>query len=140
MTITSFSGEYRFLSNFWLCAVPADDGFSYPSTEHAYQAEKTLDPDQRQKIRLADTSGIAKRLGRSVTKRPDWDDIKLGVMERLLRHKFTLHPSLKEKLLATGDRKLIEGNTWGDTYWGVCKGTGENNLGKLLMKIREELR
>ncbi len=53
--------------------------------------------------------------------------------------KFTRHFDLREKLLATGDRKLVEGNTWGDTFWGVCRGNGKNHLGKILMKIRAEL-
>ena len=137
--INSFRGEYRWLSNFWLCTIYLD-GYSYPSTEHAYQAAKTDNPVDRDRIRKAPTCKEAKHLGYLVKLRSDWESIKLSVMEDLLRQKFTDYPDLKQKLLATGDQELIEGNTWNDTYWGVCNSKGENHLGKLLMKIRAELR
>ena len=85
------------------------------------------------------TPGEAKRMGRQVTLRKDWEDVKISVMEKGLRMKFAI-PELRDKLLATGEEELVEGNWWGDTCWGVCKGVGANNLGKLLMKIREESR
>jgi ribA/ribD-fused uncharacterized protein len=72
--------------------------------------------------------------------RPDWEQVKILIMTSLVRDKFTRHQDLKEQLLATGDAELIEGNWWGDTFWGVCKGKGENHLGKVLMKVREELK
>lgn len=131
--IKEFQGEYRWLSNFWPCII-----YAYPSVEHAYQAMKTLDQKQREQIRLAPTAAAAKKLGRSVTVRTDWNDIKLRVMEVCLRCKFK-HQDLRAKLIATKGLELIEGNWWNDTYWGVCKGKGENHLGKLLMKIRSEL-
>ena len=87
---------------------------------------------------MAETPGLAKKLGRKATIRPDWEKIKLPIMEYLLRQKFG-DKTLKALLIGTGDAELVEGNMWGDTYWGVCKGKGENHLGKLLMKIREEL-
>lgn len=71
--------------------------------------------------------------------RSDWEEVKLGVMEGLLREKFS-DPELRRKLLATGERELVEGNDWGDSFWGVCAGRGKNHLGRLLMKLREELR
>lgn len=137
-TIGSFAGPYRFLSNFWSSAVVLD-GHSYRTVEHAFQAAKTNDEDARRRIRNEHDAAAAKRKGRSVDLREDWEEVKLDVMEGLLRQKFGTEP-LKSKLLKTGKATLIEGNWWGDKYWGVCDGKGENHLGKLLMKIREELR
>jgi len=138
-TIASFSGEYQFLSNFWDATVSLE-GESYRSTESAFQAAKTLNPDERKEIRMELTPGRAKRLGRRVQLRPDWDRIKDDVMLELVRQKFTRHPDLAARLLATGHATLIEGNTWRDTYWGVCDGAGQNKLGQILMKVRGELR
>lgn len=138
-TINSFTGDYRFLSNFYPCQVELD-GRTYPSTEHAYQAAKTLKLDERKPFYKSPlpTAGEAKKLGRKLTLRSDWEGVKLSVMEGLLRQKFN-QPELKEKLLETGDATLVEGNTWGDTFFGVDKRKGgQNHLGKLLMKIRNE--
>lgn len=135
--IDSFNGKYRFLSNFAPCKVQLD-GIEYSSTESAYQAAKTLNPEGRRKIREAKTPGEAKKLGRTVYLREDWEEIKLDVMENLLRQKFNQH-DFKKALLNTEDEELVEKNNWGDTVWGVCKGKGQNHLGKLLMKIRKEL-
>lgn len=110
----------------------------YPTVEHAYQAAKTLDGGVRKSIRTAETAGKAKKIGNSLHLRSDWEDRKLPTMEELLRKKFNL-PYLSRKLVGTSGELLIEGNTWGDHYWGVCDGWGENNLGKLLMRIRDEL-
>jgi len=134
--ITSFRGEYRFLSNFY----PVDirmRGVVYPSIEHTYQAAKTVFPHEREKFRTC-SPGQAKRMGRSITLRHDWHNMKLDVMEGCLRQKFK-RPDLKQLLIATGTKELVEGNNWGDTYWGCCAGKGHNHLGKLLMKIRKEL-
>ena len=136
-TIDSFSGQHRFLSNFWMCAVVFDNA-TYPSVEHAFQAAKTLDRDARKAIRNADSPAKAKRLGRAANLRSDWEEIKIGTMRELLKKKFGTEP-LKSKLLKTGTAQLIEGNWWGDHFWGVCDGKGENHLGLLLMEIREEL-
>lgn len=136
--INSFDGEYRFLSNFH--ESPIKEGvITYPTVEHYFQAQKTLDYEERLMIARAATPGEAKRMGRQVTLRKDWEDVKISVMEKGLRMKFAI-PELRDKLLATGEEELVEGNWWGDTCWGVCKGVGANNLGKLLMKIREESR
>lgn len=137
--ILAFNKEYRFLSNFYPALVTLD-GLEYPSTEHAYQAAKTLNPAEREAIRLSAKPGDAKRLGKKVTMREDWDIIKINVMKDLVRQKFTNHQDLKENLLATGDSYLEEGNSWHDVFWGVCNGKGENWLGKILMEVREELR
>lgn len=132
--IDKFEGEYAFLSNF--SEVPGT-----PMTvEHYFQSCKTTDPDEAARIGLAATPGQAKKMGRNpnLHLKPNWEEIKDGVMLEGLRWKFS-HPDLREKLLATGDAELIEGNFWGDTYWGVCNGVGKNMLGKLLMQVRDEI-
>ena len=134
--ISKFDGSYAFLSNFYPAEVEYE-GVMYPTSEHAYQAAKTLDPAEREKIKNALTPGLAKKLGRKVTIREDWDVWKLGVMTAIVIDKFTRHHDLKRKLLETGDADLVEGNNWGDRYWGV-DGTGQNKLGQLLMAIRED--
>ncbi|MCK5017917.1 MAG: NADAR family protein [Candidatus Peribacteraceae bacterium] len=136
--IESFGGEYEFLSNFYDFPIEFG-GKIYPTTEHLFQAGKTNNQAKHEEIRLANTPGLAKKFGRNVVIRPDWPDIREAIMEFALRLKFN-DDNLKRKLLATGDAELIEGNWWGDTYWGVCKGKGMNKLGIILMKIREEYR
>jgi ribA/ribD-fused uncharacterized protein len=136
--IDNFKGKYRFLSNFYPCLIRYEENF-YPSVEHAYQAAKTLDLDFQKAIFFAPYAVDAKRIGRNAPLREDWEDIKVDVMENLLKQKFSIF-ELKSKLLATGNEELVEGNWWGDTFWGVCRGVGENHLGKLLMEIREEIR
>jgi N-glycosidase YbiA len=135
--INGFKDEYRFLSNFWHARVVLD-GQIFPSVEHAYQAAKTLDRPSRIAIALCETPGAAKRAGKQAPMRDGWDDMKLAVMEDLLRQKFK-DPELADQLLDTEGHELVEGNFWGDVFWGVCRGKGENHLGKLLMKIRSEL-
>jgi ribA/ribD-fused uncharacterized protein len=134
--INSFDGEYRFLSNFYGCQLNLN-GWVFSSVENAYQASKSTDPEVWKQFQNL-SAPQAKRLGRKIEMRADWDQIKLDVMEELLREKFSI-PSLKEKLLNTGSQELVEGNHWGDVYWGVCRGSGQNQLGKLLMKIRQEI-
>lgn len=136
--INSFEGEYAFLSNFY--EHPISNGvITFPTNEHYFQAMKTLEDDERLAIARAATPGQAKRMGRSVNLRPDWESIKLDVMETAVRIKFT-DPELAAKLIATGDEELIEGNWWNDTFWGVCNGVGENHLGKILMKVRADIK
>lgn len=135
--INSFEGKYAFLSNFYEHPI-SEGSLTFPTNEHYFQAMKTLDLTERIAITRAGTPGQSKRMGRSVKLRSDWEDIKLSVMETALRLKFA-DPELAAMLKATGDEELVEGNWWNDTFWGVCNGVGENNLGKLLMKIRAEL-
>lgn len=136
--ITSFTGYYRFLSNFWYSPVMVD-GVAYPTVEHAYQAAKRDDPEYKEWIRSALKPGEAKKRGKN-KQGPDWPTKSLSVMLSLLRQKFE-EADERAYLLSTGDAELIEGNTWGDTFWGQCPlGVGENNLGKLLMQVREELK
>lgn len=136
--ITRFRGKYYFLSNFYPVMIEMD-GELYPSTEAAFQAAKTLDPHERLCIACAQNTAHAKKLGRLVKLRPDWDTIKIGVMYDLLKKKFS-DPDLKQLLLDTGDAILIEGNQHGDRFWGQVNGEGRNELGKLLMTVRSELR
>lgn len=135
--IKEFQGDNRWLSNFTSCEVVLDD-ITYPSIENAYQAAKTIIECERKPF-VDYTAGQSKRAGKKVTVRGDWDEVKLEVMEELTRQKYSKEP-LKSKLLSTGDREIQEGNTWGDTFWGICKGRGSNHLGLIIMKIRGELR
>lgn len=135
--IERFSGQYDFLSNFHSSPV-LYDGVQYPTAEHAYQAAKTTDHNRRLYIAGLSTPGQAKRAGQFVILREQWDEIKLGVMLKILREKFK-DPKLRKALITTGDVMLVEGNYWGDIYWGVCDGKGANHLGKLLMQVREEV-
>jgi ribA/ribD-fused uncharacterized protein len=145
--IREFRGEYFFLSNFYpspLRLRPPDfrGGTTttefYPTAEHAFQALKSEDPAVRARIAEAHSPGAAKGMGRRVTLRPDWETIKIVVMKIVVSQKFNDNPYLAEKLLATGTAKLVEGNTWGDKFWGVdlATGEGENWLGELLMEVR----
>ena len=136
--IEGFHGDYEFLSNF----VPAKvvlSGVQYPTVEHAYQAAKSLDVNERIIIEKARGPGQAKKLGQLVDCRPDWEDVKEPIMKELLMQKFS-QPKFADLLLATGDAYLEETNWWKDRYWGVCNGTGRNRLGHLLMEIRSDLR
>lgn len=135
--ITEFRGSTRWLSNFEECEV-WHEGLRYGSSEAAYQAAK-LDKNRRDPFtRMSPRE--AKKAGRLAVLPLDWDRRRLRVMAEVLVDKFTRNGHLREKLLATGDVLLVEGNTWGDTYWGVCEGRGENYLGRLLMVIRDQLR
>lgn len=136
--IDSFSGTFRFLSNFYPASVYYE-GIIYPTSEHAFQAVKTTDENQRLNIAMLETPGEAKKYGKTVRMRPAWDDVKVGVMAEIVEAKFTQNPDLLEKLLATDDIELVEGNTWGDKFWGVSGGAGENYLGKVLMELRQRL-
>lgn len=133
--INSFSGRYNWLSNFFPCDIELD-GLWYNSVEHAYQAAKSLDINERNKIRECKFASEAKRIGKTISLRADWEDIKLEIMENLLKQKFN-NKYLKNLLEDTGTQELIEGNWWHDTYWGECNGVGHNMLGKLIMKIRD---
>lgn len=134
--ITSFRGKFDFLSNFYPCFV-AYEGQEYGSAERAFQAAKTLNVDERKQFVLCATNVEAKKRGRHVKLRPDWERVKYDVMYDILKSKFS-NSYLKQKLLDTGDAYLEEGNNHGDKIWGTVKGEGQNNLGKILMKIREE--
>lgn len=137
MAITSFRNEHFFLSNMYPTILYID-GQIYPSAEHAFQAMKSLDKNDRIAMSVCRSPEEAKKAGKIVDLRPDWEDVKVGIMYDVLKAKFS-DPELAQKLQNTEDEELIEGNTWGDTFWGVCKGKGENTLGKLLMRVRKEI-
>lgn len=135
MRIDSFKDEYFFLSNFY----PVDikiDGIVYPNAEAAFQSQKTFDIEEKKKFTTM-TPVKAKRYGRKIKLRDDWENVKVSIMMEIVSQKFLQNPHLLEKLIATGNDELIEGNNWRDYFWGVCKSKGQNNLGKILMKIRE---
>lgn len=142
--IDKFDGEFAFLSNFYPSTI--SDGYTiFPTVEHYFQANKCEYIDDYNAIAAAPTPGKAKRIGRQAILRNDWEQDKMNVMEAALRKKFAI-PKLREQLLATGDAWLEEGNYWHDNFWGVCHcldcqdKRGLNNLGKLLMKIRADIR
>lgn len=153
--IYRFDDEHNFLSNFYYSPFSVKFWFwsdekrirqesqtqEVPTLEHAYQAMKTLNMFEQHAIITAPTAAQAKKIGRKAEIRKDWDDVKLGIMEWLVKCKFKNNNFLKKKLIETGDFQIQEGNTWGDTYWGICiqSNWGENHLGKILMKVRQEL-
>ena len=134
--INSFDGEYDFLSNFYECPI-LWKGNLYRNSESIYQSYKTLDnvPFDFTKT----TGSQAKKISKKLNVRPDWNKIKFDLIYEICQEKFNQNTDIAQKLMNTGDAILIEGNYWGDTYWGKCNGVGQNNLGKILMKIREEL-
>jgi len=136
--ISSFTGRYYFLSNFYPCSI-SYEGIVYPSTEHAFVAAKSTDIIDREYIATITTAGKAKQYGRRLTLRGGWNDIRVSVMRDIVRIKFSSDDYLCNALLDTGSEELIEGNYWGDTFWGQSPvGFGQNNLGKILMEIRSE--
>lgn len=166
MVIDKFDGRYRFLSNFHPSAI-IHQGIKYPTVEHFYVSQKINKPqfiqvkvttregtskklkqmdvaEAREYISTIKTAGDVKRLGRELSIRPDWDSVKYDVMLYAVRRKFSEHEDLKRQLLETGESELIEGNTWHDNFFGICYcpkclGSGQNNLGKILMQVRKEL-
>jgi ribA/ribD-fused uncharacterized protein len=147
--ISRFEGEHRFLSNFYPSPLRYNDVL-FSTVEHGYQYARMTTDEGREAVmrvrlgpdRWRETSpGEAKRARRRHSTRHDWDQVKVGIMLDLLRIKFDPnHPELRALLLATGDAELIEGNAWGDNFWGVANGWGENHLGRLLMQVRNETR
>lgn len=142
--IREFSGKYYFLSNFFQSSVTWQ-GLTYQNNEAAFQSAKTLNENARRSFTVLDPS-TAKSRGRKVLLRDDWESVKYGIMYEICKAKFTQNADLKKKLLNTGDVYLEEGNTWHDNIWGNCHCdkckdiAGQNHLGKILMKIREELK
>ena len=136
--IDKFDGEYAFLSNFYYSPFMFQ-GRQYPTVEHFFQAHKAKTYEDFISVLVEPTPKGAKQVGRKIKMREDWETVKDTIMLEGLRAKFSIK-GLREKLLATGDEELIEGNYWHDTYWGVCNGVGKNKLGKMLMQVREEIR
>jgi len=141
--IKNFDGQYSFLSNFAFCDnLNLPNGESYPTVEHAYQAMKTLNDNERLKIKQCDTPGQAKRMGSKITIVEEWEFIKVIVMSDLVLMKFEQNEYFRELLLLTGDSVIIEGNNWHDNFWGSCSCSkcksidGLNHMGKILMDVR----
>ncbi|MFD8248150.1 NADAR family protein [Nocardia sp. NPDC059691] len=145
MVIDRFRGEHEYLSNFSDYPAEYADVW-FPTAEHAFAAAKTTNPRWVEQIEAAATPGEAKKLGRQLPLRPDWEQVKPAVMAEILRDKFTRDPRLRDLLVSTGDQLLIEGNDWNDDYWGRClrpglvTPAGANMLGRTLMQVRGELR
>lgn len=135
--VSRFDGEYFFLSNFYQVPVKYN-GVLYFTSEAAFQAQKC--PERANEFSVILNPARAKKLGKNVTLRKDWDRVKDKIMYQIVKEKFLQHSELREKLLNTGFAVLEEGNEWNDHYWGVCKGRGLNKLGLILMQIRDEFR
>ncbi len=146
--INTFSGRWRFLSNFYPAKIEYR-GIIYPSVENFYVAMKIKEDQvidhkfisvqdcQEMISRIKDPSTV-KKLGKVLKVRKDWDSVKLKIMEWAVNEKFK-DPELEKMLIDTGNEELVEGNWWNDTYWGVCNGVGGNNLGKILMRVRDKI-
>jgi ribA/ribD-fused uncharacterized protein len=142
--IYKFADKYYFLSNFYEKPIIIK-GKEYKSVEHAYQAFKTKNISEHEWVRNAPTASKAKSFGKKIKVREDWDELKYKVMLKLVRLKFK-DEELKKMILETGDEELVEGNYWHDNVWGKCNCKrcedieGKNWLGKILMKVREEIK
>lgn len=138
--IGPFDGQYRFLSNFYEGGPICYRGYAYKTAEHAFQAAKAKSPIDGEYVALAATPSEAKRRGRNVNLRPDWEFAKDRIMYEIVHEKFFQNGELARQLMATGNEDLVEVNTWNDRYWGTDPlGKGQNKLGKTLMKVRSEL-
>lgn len=131
-----FRNEYWFLSNMFPCELQVN-GLTFTCAESCFQSFKTTDPEERK--RFQNLNGFdAKKLGRKIKLRPDWNDIRIDVMKAVIKVKFKQHPELTKKLISIKE-PIVEDNTWNDTFWGVCNGKGANNLGKILESVRDSL-
>lgn len=133
--------EYGEFSNFAPFGIEMD-GIWYPTVEHYYQSQKFNNAEYCNQIRKAETPRQAAELGKlkKFPLKENWDEIRYSVMQKAITAKFNTHPKLKEILLNTQDAELIENSPY-DFYWGCgSDGTGQNNLGKILMAVRETLR
>ena len=144
--IRGFQGQHRFLSNFHPAPLVVEleiGGHTLeaqaPTAEHAYQASKAVTLQDARAVLRCTTPAEAKRAGRKIPQRPDWEQVKVAIMRRIVSAKFRQNPELARKLLATGNAQLVEENAWGDTFWGVCRGRGQNHLGRIPMDVRDKL-
>ena len=136
----SVHAEYGELSNFAPYPIQLK-GKRWPTSEHYFQAQKFVDPKDREEIRRANTPMIAARMGRDRKRklRRDWESVKIGVMRQAVEAKFRQHDDLRQLLLDTGDAKLVE-HTENDEFWGDGgDGSGRNELGRILMAVRTAL-
>jgi len=137
--ITKFRGDYAYLSNFYTCEIVYEN-IVYKSVEHAYNAMKSTNFNDKLFIANAETPSISKKRARMIEIRKDWDMVKISIMKKLLKLKFEQEP-FNQLLINTGKYKIIEWNDWGEIFWGIDSRTkkGKNMLGILLMEIRDEL-
>jgi ribA/ribD-fused uncharacterized protein len=150
MAIERFRGEHFYLSNMYPLAVPiqAEVGLLVPTSEHAYQSIKFVDPDIQRMIASLETGVETKTVAHELEEegvaiRSDWVVAKVGIMQAIVHQKFLRNADIAAKLIATGEEELVEGNTWEDRFWGVDpigSRNGLNQLGKVLMRVRDELR
>lgn len=139
--ITSFRDKYYFLSNFYPCDITLtfeNEKLTFSNAEAAFQSCKATDMNTKHMFTELNASE-AKKLGRSVKLSPVWNTIRIDCMYAIVKQKFKQNPDLLHQLKQTSDAILVENNTWNDTFWGVCNNKGENHLGKILMRIRDEL-
>lgn len=152
LEVFGFFEDFRFLSNFHKCDV-FYDGHIWPSSEHAYMVAKCKIKYEsfwgdyvygdKQGISIKNmTPSEVKKWGQTVTLKEDWEQIKYAIMLQINLDKYIRNSDLRYQLLATGEKQLIEANSWGDNYWGydINAKKGENNLGKILMLIRNILK
>lgn len=138
--VASFNGRFEFLSNFYHSPIRSKRCIIFPTAEHAYQAFKTRDLNTRRHIAGIEHPGAVKKFARTIPLRADWDKRRVTYMSRVVTAKFLQNPRLTRMLIDTCDVDLVEGNSWGDRFWGVCGGVGENNLGSLLVRVRASVR
>ena len=138
--IKEFKNQYFFLSNFYECPIYYNK-LVFCNAEAAFQAQKVIDEKEQYKFINLNASQ-ARKLGKTIVLRKDWEEVKDNIMYEIVKRKFTVNKELKQKLIDTKDEELVEGNWWHDTYWGVDSktGIGKNKLGKILMKVREEVK
>lgn len=137
--INKFEGKYHFLSNFFIKPITYN-GLKFTNVEAAFQSQKTLDLNEQAAFQEMNPSQAKSAGRRIINLRPDWTTTERDrVMTELCRIKFS-NPEMKTLLLQTGNEELVEGNDWGDIYWGIYNGIGFNKLGKILMQIREEIK
>lgn len=138
--IKEFKNQYFFLSNFYECPVYYNK-LVFCNAEAAFQAQKVIDEKEQYKFINLNASQ-ARKLGKTIVLREDWEEVKDNIMYEIVKRKFTVNKELQQKLIGTKDEELVEGNWWHDTYWGVDSktGIGKNKLGKILMKVREEVK
>jgi hypothetical protein len=137
--ILSFDGEHQYLSNFYFAEF-VWDGIIWPTSEHAFQAAKVINREERIALSHITNPGSVKAAGKLVPLREDWQEVKIQTMHDVVYEKFKQNLHIQKLLLNTGNSYLEEGNTWNDTTWGVCDGVGANNLGIILMQVRDEIR
>lgn len=138
-TLQKFDGSYSCFSNFYLREVKYKDKI-YKTKEHAFQCQKATNCRDFEYVFNAPTPLKAKRRSRAINLRDNWNHVKVSIMKEIVLEFFKQHNDLRDILMSTDDAELIEGNDWGDVFWGVCNEEGENHLGKILMEVRDMLR